>query len=626
MISKLLFLLTLRLLVVCERFYSANEDDRDEGEERYIDIQDRPGYGEPYNVNERQARFIPEEIISSESLEQGANLDRIDFHYPQIEFLTKNQYLESEYGEIVAPQEDQPVHLQSQTQIVEPSNEEGFSGQGYYVNRIPKRRFDKLNKTQYDYSPIKLSFVQKATKPSKYEELDVITVTPEDNSLENTKRRIGGMLKRYLVKLYKKKYNNPNVTTPQPTIPSPKFGQVEPSSDPPKTKYIDSTLVSLKNKTLTKIKKIFSLFTIIKFNNTQCNVTYNGYSYLGVCYTASECQRLGGISVGSCAAGYFESPNYPDYYPSGNMVIIPTTQPPPPTPTNPSPTPDPRLTLPFSGNGYTWTIEDRQGNNVLSCTFSVSKSNPSVNRMRIDFVDLELAGPTNGTCTIERLVITGQDGNDVIPDICGYNTGQHIYVDVSSLSGPLQISVLSTMSYRKRFRLQICQFKDSCTEPANNCLQYYTGVSGIISTFNYDQAAMFNRSVPGYFNNLNYAICIRREAGYCSITYTNVAGGVEYPFQLVNFNAMGMRTVPAGQAGAGAMDCPNDYIVIDGIRLCGDKFNDGSVQMNASLNAPVTDTSAGPIVIPVRTDFSRTGLGFKLFYMQNLCTSSRFLS
>nr|CAI5828212.1 unnamed protein product [Callosobruchus analis] len=493
---------------------------------------DRPiqDYEETYHVNERQARFIPEERISSESLEQGASLDRIDFHYPQIEFLTKNQYLESEYGEIVTPQETQPVLLQSQSQIVEPSND----GQEHYGNRIPKSKFDKLNKTQHEYDPIKLSFVQKASEPSKYEELDVITVTPEDNSLENTKKRIGTMLKRYLVKLYKKKYNNINVTTPQPA--SPEFGQVEPSSDHPKTKYIDSTLLSLKNKTLTKIKKIFSLFTIVKFNNTQCNVTYNGYSYLGVCYTANECQRLGGISVGSCAAGYgvccifrsscgasgsqncsyFESPNYPDYYPSGNMVIIPTTQPPPATTANPSPTPDPRLTLPFLGNGYKWTIEDRQGNNVLSCTLSVFKSNPSVNRMRIDFVDLELAGPTNGTCIVERLVIMGQDGNDIIPDICGYNTRQHIYVDVSSLSGPLRISVLSTMSYRKRFRLQICQFKDSCTEPANNCLQYYTGVNGVISTFNYDQAAMFNRSVPGYFvsfSGLIYAskrLCLKK--------------------------------------------------------------------------------------------------------------------
>lgn len=66
------------------------------------------------------------------------------------------------------------------------------------------------------------------------------------------------------------------------------------------------------------------------------------------------------------------------------------------------------------------------------------------------------------------------------------------------LRGPLQISVLSTMSLRKRFSIRICQFSDSCLEPSSNCLQYYTGVTGTISSFNYDQTAMFNRSVPGY--------------------------------------------------------------------------------------------------------------------------------
>lgn len=39
------------------------------------------------------------------------------------------------------------------------------------------------------------------------------------------------------------------------------------------------------------------------------------------------------------------------------------------------------------------------------------------------------------------------------------------------------------------------------------------------------------------------------------------------------------------------MDCPDDFIVIDGVRLCGDKFNDGTTTNNASLNAAVTGKS-----------------------------------
>lgn len=50
----------------------------------------------------------------------------------------------------------------------------------------------------------------------------------------------------------------------------------------------------------------------------------------------------------------------------------------------------------------------------------------------------------------------------------------------------------------------------------------------------------------------------------------------------------GTSTIPRGQAGVGVIDCPDDYIVIDGVRLCGDKFNDGTMTSNATLNAPVT--------------------------------------
>ncbi|KAJ8916035.1 hypothetical protein NQ315_010903 [Exocentrus adspersus] len=207
--------------------------------------------------------------------------------------------------------------------------------------------------------------------------------------------------------------------------------------------------------------------------------------------------------------------------------------------------------------------------------------------MRIDFEDLELTGPTNGTCSDERLVISGQNTNNQVPVICGYNTGQHVYVDVSSLSGPLQVSVLSASGARKRFKIKICQFGDTCLEPSSNCLQYFTGVSGVISSFNYDMASMLPRSVPGYFNNLNYAICIRREEGYCSVTYRNVANGVEYPFQFTNVDDSGSMIILPGQAGADIFNCPDDYIVIDGTRLCGDKFNDGSIE-DFTMNADVT--------------------------------------
>lgn len=76
-----------------------------------------------------------------------------------------------------------------------------------------------------------------------------------------------------------------------------------------------------------------------------------------------------------------------------------------------------------------------------------------------------------------------------------------VYVDVSGLSGPLQLAVLSTNMDRKRFKVRICQLADSCSGSLN-CLQYYTGLRGVVSSFNYDQSAVYSRSEPGYFVSL----------------------------------------------------------------------------------------------------------------------------
>lgn len=68
-----------------------------------------------------------------------------------------------------------------------------------------------------------------------------------------------------------------------------------------------------------------------------------------------------------------------------------------------------------------------------------------------------------------------------------------------------------------------------------------------------DLFELFKMKVLNYAlqNNLNYNICIRKEAGFCSVTYSNlVPDGQYYPFQIVNadgkivyqFNYMKLRT------------------------------------------------------------------------------------
>lgn len=77
--------------------------------------------------------------------------------------------------------------------------------------------------------------------------------------------------------------------------------------------------------------------------------------------------------------------------------------------------------------------------------------------------------------------------------------------------------------------------------------------------------------------------------------------------------------VPDGQAGAGIFNCPDDYIAMNQVRLCGERFNDGTVSDDFTQNAPVKDVAAGPIILPVRSDDEYVGRGFHLIYKQELC-------
>merc|ERR1719323_20365 len=48
----------------------------------------------------------------------------------------------------------------------------------------------------------------------------------------------------------------------------------------------------------------------------------------------------------------------------------------------------------------------------------------------------------------------------------------------------------------------------------NNCQQYFTGVSGSVKSFNFDQLDAANQWLVG-----TYDVCVRPEQGYCSICW-----------------------------------------------------------------------------------------------------------
>lgn len=77
--------------------------------------------------------------------------------------------------------------------------------------------------------------------------------------------------------------------------------------------------------------------------------------------------------------------------------------------------------------------------------------------------------------------------------------------------------------------------------------------------------------------------------------------------------------IPAKQAGVEIFSCNDDFISVNSIRLCGERLNDASRVDDLTLNAIITDSSNGPIILPVRTNDAYVGRGFRIRYKQELC-------
>ncbi|CAH0720029.1 unnamed protein product, partial [Brenthis ino] len=175
----------------------------------------------------------------------------------------------------------------------------------------------------------------------------------------------------------------------------------------------------------------------------------------------------------------------------------------------------------------------------------------------------------------------------------------------------------------KQLRLDFMTFEitqlnsyDALSAPTG-CLQYFKEDHGYVESFNYrDSTEIGITRTPSYLNNLNYAICIERKPASCSVAYTNVGD-----MQIVNYDTDGLPILPPQQAGVEIFDCPSDWLLISALRLCGERLNDGSVLQDFSLDAPVTDDGAGPILVWFRSDGIYSGRGFRLHYQQNNCTT-----
>ncbi|CAG2174894.1 unnamed protein product, partial [Oppiella nova] len=113
-------------------------------------------------------------------------------------------------------------------------------------------------------------------------------------------------------------------------------------------------------------------------------------------------------------------------------------------------------------------------------------------------------------------------------------------------------------------------------------------------SFNYDFLKQANTDSNskgvGYFNNLDYSICFRKEQYYCSLTYSVPNTSAATHSDQDNQFSIRNSSIKAGEAGAGAVKCTEDYLQLNGIRFCGHQLNEDALhQATVSGSAAVTD-------------------------------------
>jgi len=147
-----------------------------------------------------------------------------------------------------------------------------------------------------------------------------------------------------------------------------------------------------------------------------------------------------------------------------------------------------------------------------------------------------------------KLFILGQTGIDP-PSVCGTNTGYHMYTEFGATSTDtvsLTITYGSTTT-AKTWNVLLRQI--SCTaawKAPTDCVQYFTGTTGIVKSYNFAGAQLLNAQ--------SYSNCIRTETGYCKIQYKEATGQTPDTFM--------MKAPPSPNAEATSGGCPSSWLYI----------------------------------------------------------------
>merc|ERR1711978_713131 len=162
---------------------------------------------------------------------------------------------------------------------------------------------------------------------------------------------------------------------------------------------------------------------------------------------------------------------------------------------------------------------------------------------------------TVGDCTVDSLTVSNPGGSTP-PTICGYNTGQHMFVPASVACNQINIDIdTGSTSTTRLWQIKVTQYEcGNLMSPEQDCLQYLTASSGTVASFNWDTSSSTVSSTSQFhLSSQYYDICIRRARSYCSICYSpQVVGSSTAPLAAASYG-LSASSDPSGAAAIAAV-------------------------------------------------------------------------
>jgi len=257
--------------------------------------------------------------------------------------------------------------------------------------------------------------------------------------------------------------------------------------------------------------KAIGIFNVVKFPNDVCNS--DSASMNGTCYTSEECSSRDGVASGSCAEGY------------GVCCIITVAC---------GGTTSENCTYLSQIATNTPSVDstdlDRQ------CSYSICPLSKTVSRIRLDLTAFTIAAP--GVPDLDGIAATSALGNGFIgncvtdtfvvgnsPVICGVNAGQHMIVDTDGTECVTALFSYGLDAVSRAYTIHVTQY-DRTNEMGGprGCLQFYTGLTGTVSTFNWQTP-----TTSTHLANQDYDVCVRKQIDRCVICWSPITSGDSDP-------------------------------------------------------------------------------------------------